>query len=338
MLKRLKKFASIATLIMAIIVASTACSTKTSNAPAQGNAKTGGDYPTKSIQVVVPVNPGGDTDVNARTFAKYLEKELGQPVVIVNQSGASGVIGSRAVKDAKPDGYTALFFHTELMLPYLMGLSDFTYSNFEIPGIVATDNTTLLAVNSKSKYNTLQDLIDDAKKNPGKVNFGASFGGYPHLVGLAIEDAAKVDLNITDIGGNSEKTVALIGQKTDVINTQYGLTKDYFTKGDFRNLGVLSAERNPLIPDLQTAKEQGLDIEFSKTFFFALPKGTPKEIIDKFSKALENVTKNPEYQKEAAAAFITPSYMTPEQSNEKLKSIQNQYGKYTDLMKAATAK
>jgi tripartite-type tricarboxylate transporter receptor subunit TctC len=333
MLKRFKKITCIATLAMMIAVTGTACAKKTTTA-GQGETK----YPTKAIQVIVPVDPGGDSDVNARTFAKYLEKELGQSVVIVNQSGASGVIGSRKVKDAAPDGYTALFFHTELMIPYLMGLSDFTYSDFNIPGVVATDNTTLLAVNSKSKWNTLQDLIDDAKKNPGKIEFGVALGGYPHLIGLALEDSAKIDLNITDVGGNAQKTVALVGQKTDVINTQYGLTKDYFVKGDFRNLGVLTAERNPLIPDLKTAKEQGVDLQFGKSFFFALPKGTPKEISDKFAKAIENVTKNPEYQKEAKAVFLTPQYMNTEKSNEYLKGIQDQYRKYADLMKAATKK
>lgn len=333
MWRKIKRIASVLTALMVITVSGTACSQKS-----QQTSGGGVKYPTKPIQIVIPVDPGGDTDVNGRTLAKYLEKELGQPVVIVNVNGSAGVVGSKKVKDAAPDGYTALFFHTELLIPYLMGLSNFTYSDFDMAGIAVTDNSTVLAVNSKSKYNTLQDLIDDAKKNPGKIEFGAQLGGYPHLVGLALEKAANIDLNITDVGGNAAKTAALKGQKTDVINTQYGLTKDFFKSGDFRSLGLLSSERNPLLPDVKTTKEQGVDLAFSKAFFFAFPKGTPKEIVDKFSKAIENVTKNPDYQKDAASVFITPSYMGPDAANKYLKNVQDEYSKYKDLMLSATKK
>jgi len=294
----------------------------------------GDSYPNKAIQVIIPLAPGGDTDVNGRLFCKYLEEDLKQPVAVINIEGAGGTIGSRRALDADPDGYTVLFYHTELLLPKIVGMVDFDIFDFDMCGIGILDNTTVLATYNGAPYSTLKELQEYARANPMKVEFGIQTGGYPHLVGLALEKALDVQMNLVDVGGNAAKTVALKGQKTDVINTQYGLTKDYFIAGDFVCLGLLSEERNPLLPDLPTAKEQGFPMVFNKFFFMAMPKGTPPEIIDAFSAAMERVAANPDFQKDAARLFITPHYLNPAAATEYAKNVHGTLIQYQDTFKA----
>lgn len=298
----------------------------------------GPDYPAKAVQVVVPVGAGGDTDMNARLFSKYLEKELKQTVVIVNVTGGGGTIGMKRVLDSAPDGYTVLFYHTEAMIPKIAGLVDYDISDFAIAGIGVLDNTTVLATFNGAPYKTMKEFVDYAKANPGKVEFGMQTGGYPHLIGIALQEMAGIKLNIVDVGGNAAKTVALKGKKTDVINTQYGLTKDFFVSGDFVCLGLTSDARNPLMSDIPTTKEQGFPMVFNKFFFYGMPKSTPKAIVDIFSAAMKRVVDNPEYQAEAAKIFVNPMYMDPAASEKHAMETYKYLAQFQDLFRAAGKK
>ena len=292
-------------------------------------------YPSKPIEVIVPISAGGDTDTNARLFGKFLEQELGQALVVVNVNGGGGTIGMRRVLSADPDGYTALFFHGEAMIPQLAGITDFGIDSFEMVGIGILDNTTVLATYKGAPYKTMKEFVDYAKTHPSEVEFGILTGGYPHLVGIALQQVAGIELNLIDVGGNAAKTVALKGHKINVINTQYGLTKDYFTSGDFVALALLSESRNPTFDTVPTAKEQGFNLVFDKFFFYAMPKGTPKAIVDKFSAAMKKVVANPEYQAEAAKFFVKPTYMAPEEATTYIHKQYDFFAQYQDLFRGA---
>ncbi|GGJ80460.1 tripartite tricarboxylate transporter substrate binding protein [Pseudomonas matsuisoli] len=274
------------------------------------------DYPSKPVQVVLPIAPGGDTDVNARLFNKYLEKELGQSLAVVNVDGGGGTIGMRRVMSAKPDGYTALFFHGEGMVPKLAGLVDFGLDAFQMVAVALVDNTTVLVTHKDAPYKTMKEMVEYAKANPGDVEFGMLTGGYPHLVGAALEQQLGAEFTLVDVGGNAAKIVALRGHKIGLANLQYGISKDYFTSGDFINLGLLSPERNPLIPDVPTTAEQGYPLELNKFFYFAMPKGTPADVVQTFSAAVKKVVENPEYQAEASKFYLTPTYMGPDEATQ----------------------
>lgn len=290
------------------------------------------DYPTQPIQVIVPAGAGGDTDQNARMFAKFMEEELGQPLVIVNMGGGGGIIGMDSVRSSNPDGYTSLFFHVENMIPKITGLADYDYHDFEIAGIGLVDNTTVIATHKDSPYTTMEELQAYALDNPGEVEFGMQVGGYSHILGLALEDELGVEFNHVDIGGNSAKTTALVARQTDVINTQYGLTKDYFDTGEFIALGLTSPERNQLIPDVLTTTEQGFPLDFNKFFYFAFPEGTPAEVVDKFSTALENVTNNSDFIAEAESKFLTPVFMDSETSIAYMDEVFEGLMEYQSLL------
>lgn len=295
-----------------------------------------GGYPEQAVQVIVPVGAGGDTDLNARLFGKYLEAELGQSLVVVNVSGGGGTIGMKRVKEAAPDGYTALFFHGEAMIPKLAGLTSDGIDALEMVGIGIVDDTTVLATHKGAPYQTLAELIDYARAHPYEVDFGILTGGYPHLIGVALEQLAGIKLNMVDVGGNAAKTVALKGQKIDLINTQYGLTKDYFDNGDFVNLGLMAEQRNPLFGEVATTAEQGLPAAFNKFFFYAMPPGTPAEIVDTFSAAMKRVVENPDYQQEAARLFVTPTYLDPVRAGEYADAQYRYFAQFQELFLAGS--
>ena len=298
-----------------------------------GCSKKEDTYPSDSIQMVVPVKAGGDTDANARLLAKYMEKELGVAMPIVNVAGSSGTIGMEQVRSAEPDGYNALFFHTEAILPEIADLVDYQLDAFKMAGVCLQANTTLLVTHKDSGFSTLQEFIDQAKANPGKIEFGMAVGGYPQLVGLALEKEAGIDLNLVDIGGNADKVAALAGHNTDIINVEYAVVKDYLETGEFVALAVLNDERNPLFPDIPTAKEQGLDnMVFGKFFFVAFPKDTPDDVVNTFSAAMKKAVENPEFVKAAQDSYaLTPVYMDPQEATEYAQQVYEKLNSYKDL-------
>lgn len=274
-----------------------------------GGAKPTVQYPTKPIQVVVPAGAGGDTDTNARIFAKYLEKELGKPIVIVNAGGAGGTAGTRKVKDAPADGYTVLTYHNSLAVQKAIGLTDFSLADFEVANVALLDDTNVYVVNANSPYKSMQDVVAASKANPKSVKLGTEVGNLTHLWALAIEDKAGIKFNIVDAGAAAAKIAALMGNQIDIIPTQYGLVKQYVDAGNFRAIGILNDKRHPQIPDVPTFKEQGIDVAKTKYFFYAFPKGTPKEIVEKFNVASKKVSENPEYKAEMAKFMLEPVHM-----------------------------
>ncbi len=290
------------------------------------------NYPAKAIQVVVPAAPGGDTDLNCRIMAKYLEKELGQPVVIVNVNGAGGSLGTRKVKDSAPDGYTALFYHPSMFLNKIMGLVDYSFGDFENAGIGVMDNTNIFVVNASSPYKNLNDLIEAAKARPGKIKFATETGGFTHLQILAFQDETNTKLNVVDVGSAAQKIVALLGKQVDMIGISYGIIKDYVTSGRFRVVGVMAEETNPLIPAVKTFKEQGVNISFPKFFYYLFPKGTPQAVVAKFSAAVAKVAANPELQAELNKFMVSAQYMAPAAAIKYMTAQEATYMKYKDLM------
>lgn len=313
-----------------------------SGGSSSGGSSSGGStapessYPEGDIQMVVPVGAGGDTDANARLFAQYAEKELGVAIPVVNVKGSSGTVGMEQVRTGEADGYQALFFHTEAMLPKIAGIYDYNLDDFRLAGVCLQANTTLLITHNDSGFTTLQEFIDAAKADPGNIEYGMAVGGYPQLVGLALEKEAGIDLNLVDIGGNADKIAALAGHNTDIINVEYALVKDYIATGEFIPLALLSAERNPLFNDIPTAKEQGLNMEFGKFFFVAFPKDTPDDAVNTFSAAMKAVVANPDFVKAAQDSYaLTPVYMDPAEATTYAKQIEENLLKYADLFTAA---
>ncbi|MCI1966456.1 MAG: tripartite tricarboxylate transporter substrate binding protein [Oscillospiraceae bacterium] len=315
MKSRIFKHASLF-LCAAILASCIGCSSGSQNsgssAPATNNStnvSSETNWPQKKLQIVVPFSAGGDTDFHARLYAKYLSNILGQNVIVTNVNGSNGATGSTQVKDASPNGYTALFFHDSMLMNKVVGVTDFDHTAFDICCGGVVDTSYILAVNASSPYKTLDDLVQAAKKDPGKITYASSVGGYTYYVGCLLEKLTGISLNKVDAGGGSERNAALLAKKIDTNVNPYGVMKPYIDSGDFRVLCVFSDKRSDLYPDVPTAKEQGYDLAAQRVYFLAFPKGTDSAIIEKMNNAMKQVSEMPEYKKAIEKSYcLSPKF------------------------------
>jgi len=286
-------------------------------------------FPKKTIQFVVPANAGGATDLGARIIAKYMETELGQPTVIVNMAGAGGTIASRKVKDSDADGYTALYFHNGMLIGHLMGTAEYSYDAFKCAGIVLHDNTNSFYVNAKSDIKSLGDLVAKAKANPETLTYATETGSFTHLQALAFQKAAGIKFNVVDVGTDSQKIAALKGNKVDVIPNLYTTAKQYVDSGDFRLLGFFTDKRNPIAPEIPTAKEQGVNFSHAGYYFgIFFPKNTPDSIVAKVSATLKKIAENPEFKQEAGKMNFEINYLDSAKAVAFIKNVSDTYEQF----------
>lgn len=290
-------------------------------------------YPTKPIQVIVPAGPGGDTDTNARLIAKYMEKSLGKSMVVSNVDGAGGSLGTKQVKDANPDGYTVLFFHPSMIMNKIFGVTDYDFNEFEQGPMVTQEPGNVILVGKDSKFKTLKELVDYAKANPGKLNYAVENGGLQHMMSIALEQAAGIEFNKADVGSQSAKNAALLGKQVDVSPGIVGNVQSYIKSGDMIPLGIFAGERQDAYKDIPTLKEQGYDIDIVKPFFFLFPKGTPQEIVDKFTEGVKKATEDPGFAKDLEKFFVKPVFKNPADTKALLEKQRDMYQKLYDSIK-----
>ena len=280
---------------------------QTSSTEEGGDSSSDVDWPKKSIEIVVPFSAGGDTDFNARILAKYLEKELGQAVIVTNITGGGGTIGADEIMNSPADGYRLLFMHVQMFTNKAFGTVDWGYEAFETVDIIGQGTGESLLVRSDFPADTYQEFLEYAKANPG-LNYGCTAGGGTHYVAVAMnEDGAG--LNIVTIGESSERIVGLKNGTLDCILSGYQAAKDYIESGDFKIIGVALSERHPNYPDIPTLSEQGCSATLNPNYTLYAPKGTDAAIIEKIDKAVENIVmNNEEYAQEILEAYNQAPY------------------------------
>lgn len=268
------------------------------SAPAAEDIK----WPERPIEVIIPYGAGGDTDFNAGAYLEGLSKELGVNVIGTNLTGAGGTVASRQVKDAAPDGYQVLFFHSAINVNEVIGTADFGIHDFKLAGIAAMSPGEIITMRADSGITNLQELYDYSKAHPGELKIAMDTGTMVHVQSLMLQKAG-FDIDLIDVGGASDRVAALAGGHCDIIINAYGTVKDYIEKGDFVAIAHTNATRSEGYPDIPTAAEQGYDLTLLKHYFFAFPKDTPQEYVDKFAAACEKVAATPEYAKNIMDAY-----------------------------------
>lgn len=292
------------TLIAGLLMA--VASTFTANVAAQS-------WPEQKIELIVGFAPGGGTDITARILARYLEKELGKTVVVINRPGASGSIGLSQVARAKPDGYTIGMTN----MPGLVTLpierdAGFTLDSFTFLGNLVRDPSAF-SVAMDSKYKSLQDIIDSAKKEPGTINYGSTgVGTDDHLAMVLFERATDTKLNHVPYNGAGPLRTAVLGQHTEIGGMNLGEAMPYHNQ-TVRILAQASNERSPLAPEVPTFKELGVDLVFASERGIVGPKGMPQEAVERLGDALKNIAAQPDFQKEMAQQFTEMDYLPGDQ-------------------------
>ncbi|MDI6601955.1 MAG: tripartite tricarboxylate transporter substrate binding protein [Thermoanaerobacteraceae bacterium] len=276
------------------------------------------NYPDHPIQLIVPWGAGGDSDVLNRLVAKYLEKYLGQPIVIVNIGGGGGSVGAQQAMQAKPDGYTLLAGHDSLGMSYLTGGADFNYFDFE-PIALMMSTADIVATHPGNSWSGMKDVIEDAKKRPEEITFGCSLGSTSQLTPAGIEYATGVKFKYVGYKDTAERMTALLGKQIDLGSTSIPAGSEYMKAGKIKLLGIAADKRAEQLPDLPTLKEQGIDWSLQTNRGYFAPKGTPKEVIQKVADALRKVSEDPDFQKEMYNQGTFVNYKNPEEYTQFLK-------------------
>lgn len=299
-------------------------------APAYAQA----DWPTRTVNVIIGASPGGDTDFNARTMAKYFEQITGVSMVITNMPGGGATIATSEVRAAEPDGYTMLFGHTgHLIVTEVSQLADYGIDDFEICCIPAVDQGAVFVTSSYSGIESVEELVSRTQTDPGSVIFGTELGGYSHLQGLRLQQETGAEMQIVDTGSAAEKITALLGGRIHVAGIAYGAIQDYHESGEMNVIGQPNEERNPLLGDIPTFLEQDIDFVMNNPYIIAFPQGTDQAIVERMEEIMQQITEIPEYAADLEQGFRQPVLFYPhDEAIERLNVIRDNYMPYRDAL------
>jgi len=258
------------------------------------------EYPSKAISYIIPFGPGGESDISARHQQPYFKEMFGQDLVISYKPGGGGAVGWSQLNSMPADGYTMMGINLpHIILKPLQ--KDVGFKTEDIDGFFMFHYTPdALVVKSDSKFKSVQDLIDFAKENSGKVTFsGSGKGSANHLAQVTFDKLAGIKTTYVAFKGTGASVQALLG---DQVSAQWGYTSVGATHADkVRLLAVAMEERHPSFPDVPTFKELGMNFVSGAYRGIAVPKGTPDDIKKKLSDAIGKVNANPDFRKKMEA-------------------------------------
>ena len=275
---------------------------------ALGAAPAWAAWPEKPIELVVGFAAGGGTDITARTLAVHLGKHLGTQVVVTNKAGASGELGLAQVAKAAPDGYTIGMTN----MPGLVTLpierkTQFKGSDFAYIANLVRDPSAFSVLGS-SKYQTLADLIADAKARPGELSYGSTgVGTDDHLAMVLFERLTGTRLNHVPYNGAGPLRTAVLGGHVVIGGMNLGEVMPFRDK--VRVLAQASAGRSQLGKDVPSFTEQGVNLVFNSERGIVAPAATPADVQRRLAEALRSIAADPEFQKQMAAQFTEMDYV-----------------------------
>lgn len=295
------------------------------------------DYPSRPVTIIVPFGPGGGVDVNTRALQPYLEKYLGQNIIVENRGGGGGISGHTLGAMAKPDGYTLTMVSTGICSgPWTIKNLKFSPESYAYIGQVSFV-PNFLVVNAKSPWKTTKELVDYAKAHPDKLT-------TPHMDGWTSSTIA--DVTFTYLAGIKTKVVggfksgaanlaSILGQHTDYSFNNTNEVLPHANSGTIRILAVAAPERSSFLPDVPTFRELGYDDTSGVFRALAAPKGTPKPILEKLDKALKAAMHDPKLPADFKKVGLTVNYLGPKETREFVMSTYHQLGKLFKKMGVA---
>ena len=264
-------------------------------------ALAGAEFPAKPISLVVPYSAGGGTDLQARAIASVADQYFGQPVVVVTKPGGGGAVGTAYVAHSKPTGYTLLYAvpAVTVVKPYMVK-TPYAFEDLD-PVIRVNDAPRILVVGNQQPWKTLEEFLDYAKKNPGKIKYGsAGPGTTTHIAMEGFAYVAGIKITHVPFKGCAKAIAAILGGHVAAFGAIPSECFQYFPK-EMRPLAVFSPERLPDLPDVPTLIEKGIKFSDSSTRAIFVPAKTPPEIKAAlhagFKKVTEDKTFNALFQK-----------------------------------------
>ncbi len=288
------------------------------------------DFPQKPIKIVVPYPPGGSTDALGRIVGQKISARLGQPVIVENKAGASGNLGATYAAKSAPDGYT-LFLGTSTALavnPHLYPNLTYDPQKDFAPLILATTLPSLVVVNSSVPVKTLKELNEYAKAKDGALNYASSGNGTPaHLGAEMYKKMAGIKMTHVPYKGGAPALKDLAGGQTSVmfaiLPESWPLVKD----GRLRALAITTPKRSPLMPDVPTVSEAAVPgYELLGWYGFLAPAGTPRPIVAKLNKALDEALQDKEVREKLSTMGFDVEGGSPERLGDLMRSESKKWG------------
>jgi tripartite-type tricarboxylate transporter receptor subunit TctC len=294
-------------------------------------AQTAQGYPSKPVKIIVAFSPGTGMDILAREVGQELSRRLQQPFVVENRPGASGNLGMALLAKADPDGYTV----SVMVNTFAVNAALFTNLPFDsikdfAPVSMMARGALALVVNGNLKATTTRELIDEAKRNPGKLNYASPGVGTPQHVAMELfKQSAGIDVVHVPHKGSAEAVTGLLGGQTDLMFLPVHTTLPHIKSGRLRVLSVASKSRNPLLPETPTTAESGGMPGFEVDLWYAMlaPARTPREVIDKLNGELRAVLAMDAIRAKLASQGLQLDASTPEQLAEVLRADIDKWSK-----------
>jgi tripartite-type tricarboxylate transporter receptor subunit TctC len=250
-----------------------------------------------TARMIVPWKAGGDTDIVFRLVVNSINDSGFKPKLqVVNIGGQSGNKGAKEVKGAKPDGCTLLAIHESQITTYLAGRVEFTWDAFDTVARL-TYTPSVVGGSSKVAFNNAKEMVDYAKKNPGGLRVGVTTGSTSQFLNLLIEDATKTTFKYIPYEGTRERLTAILANNVDIGEMNILTAKKYLKEGSMKAFGIATEKRDPIMPELPTLREQGIDIVYGLYRGVVAPKGTPKAVIKHYEAGFAKAMQDPKVKK-----------------------------------------
>jgi tripartite-type tricarboxylate transporter receptor subunit TctC len=295
------------------------------------------EWPSKPLRIIVPFSPGGVADNSARVIAEPLAARLGQQVLVENRPGASGNIGTQAVAQAEPDGYTLLlgFDGTMVINPHVFAKVPFDTVRDFAPVTKLGDATLILVAHPSVPARNLAQLVELAKTKP--FAYGSSgTGGTPHLAGELLKQRTGAQLEHIPYKGGGQAMADVVGGQIPLVFTAIATAQQYVRTGRLVGIAVPSAKRSGALPEVPTFQESGF-AGFDVTSWVGIfaPAKTPAAVVEKLNRELEAALKTPFVRERYATLGIEPVGNTPAQFGEQVRA---DLARWAEVVKAANVK
>lgn len=287
-------------------------------------------YPSKTIRMILPFPPGGPTDIVGRLVAQKLSEQVGQSVVADSRPGASGNLGLELASKSPPDGYTIVLSSPVISLsPLLYSKLNYDPNKDLAPIALVGAVRNVLVVHPSVPAKGLKELIQLARQNPGKLNYGSGgIGTTTHLAPELLKSLEKLDIVHVPYKGSGLALIALAGGQVDMLVVAAPAAVGQIQAGRVRPLAVLSPDRLSSLPQVPTTKEQGFEnFEISVWYGMLAPAATPREIINRLNAEINKAMTAPDMKSKLAANGVDPLTGTPEQFGNFIRSEAARFAK-----------
>lgn len=266
------------------------------------------DLSCSTAKLIVPWKAGGGTHIIFSLFEEAINKtDVPTKIQVVTIPGQSGNKGAKEARKAKADGCTLFAIHQSAIVGYLNGRVDFTWDAFDMVAQV-TSTPEILGASGKAPYDTLEGMLSDAQANPETVKLGATFGSTSQFMWLLIEDLTGAKFKYVPFDGTAERVTALLADTITLGTVNIPTARKHIGTGALKAYAVAAPERLPLMPDLPTLKELGVDMTYSLDRGVVAPKGTPKEAIDYWAGVFKTAAEDPAFVEALATKGTAVTY------------------------------